>query len=486
MPLNRESQQTGDAGASMMGNGNAHQAVRLMNGDEENSEVLQGGFGSVTMLPKVSIVLEQQRQQKLEEEERGGGLNDTSGHVEQTSSSRGDGGAVTVAQHNQTRAELQSKRNILYSVVSIVLLMLQGTMMSIVLRYSRIQKGPSYLPSVSVFLGEAIKLSICFCYRIAFGADTEESSGLIIPGGGERIRKGMVRRVKSFCLDALPMALPASMFVLQQILLVWSATYLDAVTYQIFNQAFKLVPTAIFARLLLGQKLKPIQWLSIPVLAVGVIIITSNTSNTSSSVKKGIENVSSLDWYLAMTACSVSGLSSAFAGVYFEKYVKGKLAAGLIKRNTQLGIFGVPFSLSYAYFKDRKVLYANGWLSGFSPAAWGVVWLQVFGGFIIAVVVKYCDNILKNFALAGSVILTVLISIPLFDQWPSSLFLFGVASVLLSVFMYSGNMKMPKGLLSAHLSLIEFSRKNKAAFVLLNFGAALLLFFIIRGSRFGR
>ena len=45
---------------------------------------------------------------------------------------------------------------------------------------------------------------------------------------------------------------------------------------------------------------------------------------------------------------------------------------------------------------------------------------------------------MKNFALAGSVILTVVISIPLFGQWPSSFFLAGVSIVLLSVFIYSG------------------------------------------------
>ena len=41
---------------------------------------------------------------------------------------------------------------------------------------------------------------------------------------------------------------------------------------------------------------------------------------------------------------------------------------------------------------------------------------QVFGGLIVGMVVKYADNILKNFANAVSVILTVLFAIPLFGQ----------------------------------------------------------------------
>lgn len=51
-------------------------------------------------------------------------------------------------------------------------------------------------------------------------------------------------------------------------------------------------------------------------------------------------------------------------------------------------------------------------------------------------VVKYADNILKNFANALSVIFTVIGAMPLFGQYPSIFFLFGVVGVLLSVFMY--------------------------------------------------
>jgi len=235
------------------------------------------------------------------------------------------------------------------------------------------------------------------------------------------------------------MAVPAAMFVFQQIILIWAATYLDAVTYQIFNQAFKLIPTAIFARLLLGQKLIPLQWASIPVLVVGVIFVTINHASDATARPADVqEEVSRTLWLLAMAACSLSGLSSAFAGVYFERYVKGRHAAGLglVQRNIQLGVFGVPLSIGYAMVKDRSALSKYGWLAGFGPAAWGVVALQVFGGLVTGVVVKYCDNIMKNFSLATSVILTVLLAIPLFGQWPSPFFLLGVALVVLSVFMY--------------------------------------------------
>jgi hypothetical protein len=40
--------------------------------------------------------------------------------------------------------------------------------------------------------------------------------------------------------------------------------------------------------------------------------------------------------------------------------------------------------------------------------AWSVVGLQVFGGLIVAMVVKYADNILKNFANALAVRMLVL------------------------------------------------------------------------------
>lgn len=337
-------------------------------------------------------------------------------------------------------------------------------------------------------------------------------------------------RARAYMARAAPMAVPAGCFVFQQVLLVIAASNLDAVAFQIFSQSFKLVPTAVFAYLILGQSLTVQQWISIPVLSLGVVLVSTNgggkgappavaafpppaallgggaaaalggagagaaadaagaagaalaagtvaqglandvasaagrrllvaargavegglapwagsaasAASPLSSARRLLEAASAAAtprgaYLVGVVACSVSGLSSAFAGVYFEKYVKGRNAEGLIPRNIQLGLFGVPFSAALVVARDGRAVARHGLLQGFDAATWSVVALQVFGGLVTGMVVKYCDNVLKNFALAISVVLTVLLAIPIFGIWPSKMFVLGVALVLLSVFLY--------------------------------------------------
>ena len=82
------------------------------------------------------------------------------------------------------------------------------------------------------------------------------------------------------------------------------------------------------------------------------------------------------------------------SGVYFERYVKGKFAASLWHRNIQLGLYGVPLSIGYALAKDGRTMRAGGVLQGFDRTAWLVIALQIAGGLLVGMVVKYCDNIL--------------------------------------------------------------------------------------------
>ena len=53
-------------------------------------------------------------------------------------------------------------------------------------------------------------------------------------------------------------------------------------------------------------------------------------------------------------AVSLAIMKDWLAGVYFEKYVKGKLGQTLWIRNLQLSIYGVALSLAYTYLRDGR------------------------------------------------------------------------------------------------------------------------------------
>jgi UDP-sugar transporter A1/2/3 len=98
--------------------------------------------------------------------------------------------------------------------------------------------------------------------------------------------------------------------VMRQVLVIVAASHLDAVTFQICSQSFKIMPTALFAVWLLGQYLTPLQWGSLPVLAVGVVFVTMNGSMPAGG--DGMAGQS--DLILGLAASALSGLSSAYAG----------------------------------------------------------------------------------------------------------------------------------------------------------------------------
>jgi len=66
-----------------------------------------------------------------------------------------------------------------------------------------------------------------------------------------------------------------------------------------------------------------------------------------------------------------------------------------------------------------------------------VIFLQGLGGLIVAVVVKYADNILKGFAASFSIVTSCFLSYLVFDFHPNALFLMGALLVNLSMYMYS-------------------------------------------------
>ena len=103
---------------------------------------------------------------------------------------------------------------------------------------------------------------------------------------------------------------------------------------------------------------------------------------------------------------------------------------------------------------DREAVSKDGFFQGYNSIIWIVVLLQVsfisaneslqlfvnlqaYGGLVIALVVKYADNILKGFAVSLSIILSSFASwFFLGDFDPSLTFAVGALVVIGSTFLY--------------------------------------------------
>ncbi|KAL3234186.1 hypothetical protein MRX96_022623 [Rhipicephalus microplus] len=133
-----------------------------------------------------------------------------------------------------------------------------------------------------------------------------------------------------------------------------------------------------------------------------------------------------------LAACCLSG----FAGVYFEKILKGS-DVSVWMRNVQLSTFAVPFGLLTTLANDYAEVRDKGFFYGYSTLIWIVILLQALGGLLVAVVVKYADNILKGFATSLAIVLSCAVSVYAFEFHLSWQFVAGALLVMGSIFLYS-------------------------------------------------
>ncbi|KAJ7137835.1 nucleotide-sugar transporter-domain-containing protein [Mycena epipterygia] len=323
--------------------------------------------------------------------------------------------------------------------VSLVTLAVQNAALSIVMHYSRVSTPPalSYSPASAVLLNELLKGGVSFLIALAR-----------VPQVAER----PWRRMSFWTIvselpypwtapfwwlcgeilgpDCWKLSIPAILYVVQNSLQFVAVSNLPVASFQVTYQ-MKILTTAAFSVALLRRKLTSTKWLSLFFLAIGVGIVQIQTS----SIGQVTKNVAGFGAVTA--ACFTSGL----AGVYFEMVLKNS-RADLWVRNVQLSLFSlIPALLPVLYSSTAPPHNSRGFLldvfRNFGPWAWATVSIQVFGGLVTAIVIKYSDNILKGFATSLSIILSSLASVALFHFRITPSFIIGSTTVLCATWMYN-------------------------------------------------
>lgn len=240
--------------------------------------------------------------------------------------------------------------------------------------------------------------------------------------------------------ETLKLLIPATLYTIQNNLLYMALSNLDAATYQVTYQ-LKILATALCSVAMLHKRLSVPQWVSLFLLMVGVSLVQLETEvpkvDTDSDSSEEDIDVHPVNRTAGLLAVLVSCLLSGFTGVYFEKLVKGT-SQTLWVRSLQLALFGFVFGLAAVGITDFGEVTTNGFFQGYNMTTVSVVVLQALGGMLVALVMKYADNILKGFATSISIVLSAILSYYwLADFAPGIAFFFGATVVIVATFVYS-------------------------------------------------
>ncbi|XP_017119901.1 UDP-N-acetylglucosamine transporter isoform X2 [Drosophila elegans] len=321
--------------------------------------------------------------------------------------------------------------------ISLLTLTLQNAILGLSMRYARTRPGDIFLSSTAVLMAEFAKLITCLF--LVFNEEGKDAQKFV---------RSLHKTIIANPMDTLKVCVPSLVYIVQNNLLYVSASHLDAATYQVTYQ-LKILTTAMFAVVILRRKLLNTQWGALLLLVMGIVLVQlAQTVGPSSGPADGAgagaaataaassaggapEQNRMLGLWAALGACFLSG----FAGIYFEKILKGA-EISVWMRNVQLSLLSIPFGLLTCLVNDGSRIFEQGFFHGYDVFVWYLVLLQAGGGLIVAVVVKYADNILKGFATSLAIIISCVASIYIFDFNLTLQFSFGAGLVIASIFLY--------------------------------------------------
>jgi len=313
--------------------------------------------------------------------------------------------------------------------VSLLLLVAQNVGLVLMMRYSRTNSttansssGDIYISSTAVFMNECVKFLTCIIVVFSQYCNYDVQTFIV----------EMDNHVWNAPFEVLKLTVPSLLYTIQNNLLYSALSNLDAATYQVCYQ-LKILTTALFSAVLLQKKFTTTKWISLCILTLGVVIVQLSTTSeggaSAATLKTGQNKV------LGLICVLCAACTSGFSGVYFEKILKGSQTSLWI-RNIQMSLPSLLISFTTCYARDAYAIQTKGFFVGYSWVVWTVIMIQAFGGLLVAIVVKYADNVAKVFATSVSIIVSCLVSGIFFDFRPDASFCVGTLLVMVATVLY--------------------------------------------------
>lgn len=164
---------------------------------------------------------------------------------------------------------------------------------------------------------------------------------------------------------------------------------------------------------------------------IGGVALVQLADQKETSVKNVADQNRMLGFSAVMGACVLSGL----AGIFFEKMLKGA-DISVWMRNVQMSLLSIPLAFATCLISDFDKVINLGFFHGYDLYVIYLILLQAVGGLLVAMVVKYADNILKGFATSFAIIISCVASMYIFDFQLTYQFALGAVLVIGAIFLY--------------------------------------------------
>ena len=320
------------------------------------------------------------------------------------------------------------------------LFIFQNGCAALIMRYSKVMGLAPYDSSVAVLLQEvAVKLPICM---VLYAVEC---------GGPVAAVRSVANDMRERTSEWVMLAVPALLYTVQNNMLYVGFANLEAaiglVTYQskIFTGTFALPPRQRQRRGAMAPSpassarratLAPARRRRCCPRAATTAVAVARTATTAALADAPEQSPA-----LGFAAFIVAAVCTSFASVFFEKMLKGASKPSLWLRNIQLATYSTVIAC-VGLVGQRGVAAAlspSTLLAGFDqPIVWLSVLWQSAGGILVAVTIKYADNILRGFAQGVAIIVGAVGSHYIFGFELSAVFIVGVGAVLVAVFLYGG------------------------------------------------
>jgi len=315
-----------------------------------------------------------------------------------------------------------------FKAICLCALVAQNTGLVIVTRYSKAVLKEEYLASSVVLMMEITKLvfaSICISLK-------KEDSFLNLKDWS--LAGKLIWLIK----NSLVMSVPALCYFLQNVLAYTALENLSSSVYGVLQQA-KILTAAVFSVILLRKKISLTRWRALVLLFLGAALVEHHTFQDHSDKVYGnpVEGTFAMLFMISL---------SGFAGVYYEKMLKGVNQSPQDKlsvwdRNVQLATWSIGFAC-FGLFKDRSLIMSDGLFAGWSLVTVFQCFLMTSGGLLVAVIIKYCDVIIKGMATTIALITISLTSWLFLEDQLDLIFLIGMSVTIIAVLNY--NDKQPE------------------------------------------